>query len=401
MNKKACFLRFFLALLLVPFPARPDSARMKIELGVSIPSETGLDDAGLRNATDIWRELIDSAQKTIDLAQFYLVSRPGSRLQEIVTALERAAKRGVKIRILAEKKMQASYSELLMHFTETPNMTVRLFDWRELSGGILHAKYFIVDGRQCWVGSQNFDWRALEQIHETGARIDDSGIAAALSSLFQADWDYSGGDRNVYERLKRGPAFSFSPEIRLCASPAAMLPPGMEASLQALTGLIDGARKSLTVQLLSYSCDGGEFTVLQDALMRAAARGVKVRLLVSDWSLDQSGQSALKKLVQVAGLQVRVMAIPQLPSGFIPFARVHHSKVLRVDDQTCVVSTSNWSADYFLRSRNVEVIFNSKPAAISLDRLFTSLWQSPLSFVPDPDIDYQPPARQAPTEAQD
>jgi phosphatidylserine/phosphatidylglycerophosphate/cardiolipin synthase-like enzyme len=383
-------------LLILPLIAHAGDAGPTIEVAVSIPSGTGLDAAGARSAAEVWMEMIDGAKETIDLAEFYLVSQAGTKLEGIVAALERAAQRGVRVRILAEKKMAATYPDVLNRFRSTPNVAIRLFDWQELTGGILHAKYVIVDRRECWLGSQNFDWRSLEHIHETGVRVDDENICAALGAIFTADWAFNGGDRAAYEKLKQGRPFVFGPDLRLAASPAGFLPPGVKPSLEALTALIDGAKKTLTVQLLSYSTDGGRFTVLEKALRRAAGRGVAVKLLVSDWSLSRDEQRDLKRLGQVGGVEVRVAAIPQLPSGFIPFGRVHHSKVLRVDDDRCALSTSNWSGDYFLRSRNVEIILRSKPVAARLDSLFTSLWQSPTTFRLDPERDYQLPPREAP-----
>jgi len=36
-------------------------------------------------------------------------------------------------------------------------------------------------------GSQNFDWRSLEQIIETGLRIDNIVAAAQLQAIFEMD----------------------------------------------------------------------------------------------------------------------------------------------------------------------------------------------------------------------
>ena len=37
---------------------------------------------------------------------------------------------------------------------------------RALWGGIQHAKFFVVDGREFFLGSQNWDWRALEAVYK-------------------------------------------------------------------------------------------------------------------------------------------------------------------------------------------------------------------------------------------
>lgn len=35
---------------------------------------------------------------------------------------------------------------------------------RQLTGGVLHSKFWVVDGRHIYVGSANMDWRALTQV---------------------------------------------------------------------------------------------------------------------------------------------------------------------------------------------------------------------------------------------
>ena len=58
----------------------------------------------------------------------------------------------------------------------------------QLSGGIIHAKYMVVDGKQAFIGSQNFDWRSLEHIHETGLRISDATVVSQVQAIFNQDW---------------------------------------------------------------------------------------------------------------------------------------------------------------------------------------------------------------------
>jgi len=358
---------------------------------VTIPVETILEADDSSSTVEAWLEMICSARRTIDLAEFYLASRAGERLEEVITALLQKARQGINVRVLAEKKMAAVYPEVLARLTATSGIAVRLFDWQELNGGILHAKYLIVDGRECFVGSQNFDWRSLKHIHETGLRVRDTRICAALSAIFTADWDYSGGDRSAYEKLKLAKPYPFDPALRLTASPAPFLPPGVMPSLKALTELIEDAQQEITVQLLTYTTEDGRFSTLADALKRAATRGVRVRMLIADWNLRPEGLVGLRRLARIEGVEVRVAAIPPAREGFIPYARVIHSKVMRVDRDRCWLGTSNWGEDYFQRSRNIELIVESASLAVVLDGLFRSLWESPYVSRFDPDRAYEAP----------
>jgi HKD family nuclease len=376
--------------------AWPAVGPAEFEVVTTIPVETTIDGAGTRPAAAVWPEMIDGARRTLDIAEFYLANEAGDALDPVVAAVLAAGRRGVSVRILSDVAMAKTYPETLARFQGKPGIETRLFDWRKLTGGVLHAKYFVVDGMEAYVGSQNFDWRALSQIHETGLRIRSPIFAAALTRIFAADWNHGGGDAHAYRDLTLLPPLAFPADARLVASPAACNPPGIGDALETLVKLLDNARRRVTVQLLSYSTeapkgDSGRFVAIDQALRRAAGRGVNVSLLVSDWNLRPSQSTGLRDLARVPNIDVRFAVIPPARRGFIPYARVVHSKVMRVDDDVCWVGTSNWGHDYFFRSRNVEVILKRPDIARVLDELFSSLWNGPYARRLDPEKEYQAP----------
>jgi phosphatidylserine/phosphatidylglycerophosphate/cardiolipin synthase-like enzyme len=159
--------------------------------------------------------------------------------------------------------------------------------------------------------------------------------------------------------------------------------------------LIDGARRCLTVQLLSYSLEIEEsrekFTTIDKALRRAARRGVRVQMLVSNWNLRLPQVKSLQDLARVPNIEVKFATIPQAARGFIPYARVVHSKVMRIDDDISWVGTSNWGYDYFFKSRNVEVVLRLPAVARVLDEIFLSIWNGPYVQSLEPEKEYTPP----------
>ena len=361
----------------------------------SVPLETSISRAGTRAAALVWLEMIQGARLSVELAEFYLSGEKGEALEPVIEAVLAAAGRGVHVRILCEKGMAGIYPETLKRFRGRPNILVRLFDWKQLTGGVLHAKYFIVDDREVFIGSQNFDWRSLSHIQETGLRIRAPLFAQALRSIFDVDWQYNGGDKAAYQKLAAMPLLRFPDGAYLLASPARFNPPGVNDALTALVTLIDNARSFITVQLLSYGLEIAgsreKFTAIDQALRRAARRGVNVRLLVSDWNLRQPGLDSLRDLARVANIEVKFAVIPQASRGFIPYARVVHSKVMRIDDAISWVGTSNWGHDYFFKSRNVEVVLRRPEIARVLDEIFLSLWKGPYVQRLDPEKEYIPP----------
>jgi phosphatidylserine/phosphatidylglycerophosphate/cardiolipin synthase-like enzyme len=139
------------------------------------------------------------------------------------------------------------------------------------------------------------------------------------------------------------------------------------------------------------SRDGSTFTDLDDALRRAASRGVEVRLLISDWSKSRGAIEPLQALARVPRVEVKLVTIPRASRGFIPFARVVHAKYMVVDSAAAWLGSSNWEGDYFTRTRNVGLIVRGAEIAERLDRVFQDGWSAPYATPIDPDATYEAP----------
>ena len=367
---------FFVGASLGLAAAPPPSAMT--HLAQSVPVETGLGDPGLPCAKDVWVQMIHSARHSLDFGEFYVTNRPHSALEPVLAELEKAGARGVKIRFLLSAKMLGQDPASLARLKAIPGAEVRSFDLTGFSGGILHAKYFLVDGREAYFGSQNFDWRALEEIHELGVRTTDPRLVAPLEEIFDVDWRFAETHR-LPDLPKPAAPPTARPDAELVASPPFLTPGDIRPSLGALVELLGQAKQRIRVQLLTYSPVAGQdrfWPVLDNALRAAAVRGVKVQLLVSDWSLGSRALPHLKSLTLIPNIEVRIAAIPEASEGHIPYARTIHSKYLVVDDGVLWLGTSNWEESYFLDSRNVEAILRDPVLAAQGAAIFDRLWGS-------------------------
>ena len=133
------------------------------------------------------------------------------------------------------------------------------------------------------------------------------------------------------------------------------------------------------------------YGVIDNALRAAAARGLQVELMVADCITKLPEISWLKSLALVPNVQIKVVTIPQASRGFIPFARVIHSKIMTIDHRLAWVGTSNWSGGYLDNSRNLEMVMNSEKMAERLDGLYQQLWQSRYAQMLDIQADYPRP----------
>ena len=388
MRSLACTLVLFAA------TARAEPA---VELVETAPVETTLDHADIPEAADVWQKMIAGANKTIDLAEFYVAAAPASRLTPILDGLVAAATRGVRVRLLVDDGFAKHEGAALAALAATGKLEIRRLDLHARTGGILHAKYFLVDRAEAYLGSQNLDWRSLTHIQELGVRVRVPAVVATLADLFETDWTLAGAAADTPARMHTHAPDPYPltvgegkerMELTAVASPAGLLPDPRLWELPRLVALIDGAKKSVRVQLLTYRAD---FAELDAALRRAAARGVEVQLLVADWCKRKGVVEGLQRLALVPHVAVGFLDIPPAKSGFIPFARVAHAKYLVVDGERAWIGTSNWERDYFYKSRNVGIIMGGGILPQRLDRFFAGNWASTYNERVDANAHYVAP----------
>lgn len=371
------------------------------ELVYTAPAETALQADDLRNTAEVWGQMFDAAKTRIDLGQFYVANQSGSLLDGVLRHLKAAGERGVKIRFLMEEKgVRISTAEMLEQLKAIPNLELRIIPYQKLSGGILHAKYLLVDGEQAFVGSQNFDWRALEHIHETGLRISDAKVVGQIQAIFEQDWRAQAllaQDRPV-PALPYRPAAETPQGNYLAASPRAYNPAGVTDSQVELPRLLAGAKRRVRVQVMDYAPlsfgparSRPYYAAIDNALRAAAARGVQIELMVANWNTKKPDIAWLKSLALVPNVQIKVVTIPPASSGFIPFARVIHSKLMTIDDEIAWIGTSNWTGGYLDNSRNLELVLHSAAMSRRLDALYSQLWGSVYAEPLRLDYDYPAP----------
>ncbi len=392
----------------------------------TFPVETDLLAPGIPETHTVWVEMIRAARKEIRIGQFYVSNAPNSRLEPVLKALETKAAQGVKVKLLLDESMLSNDRATYDRLRSKPGIEVRAYPLKRLTGGIIHAKYFTIDGEKLFVGSQNLDWRALEHIHEMGLMVKDPVPTRALDRIFDIDWEIArtghlptpkelesyalpeagaasprqaSGTQPNGER-KGGPAAQSESEtqVEVVASPPELTPPGITPALDRLIELLGSAQESIEIQVMDFSLKRyGEkkepWEVLDRALKDAAARKVEVRLLVADWSTTGSDLATLKSLAATPGIEVSVCKIPQSTKGFIPFSRVIHSKYLIVDRKTLWLGTSNWSHGYFMNSRNVELVVQNPRLARQALGVFERLWSQPFAQIVTQSSQFPPPRK--------
>lgn len=374
------------------------------ELVESIPIETNLDNPDIRNTLEVWLEMIHGAKKSLDIEQFYISNKPGEPLEEVLAAIIAASERGVKIRIIVDSALYKTYPLSVDSLARRENIEARVISYRKLAGGVQHAKFFIVDGVEIFLGSQNFDWRALKHIHELGVRIRHKDAVKVYQDIFELDWKLAlRNDESLISKFLKRKRYPMPLIIQQNNEPSIVFYPTTSPKKTSpdttlwdqphIVELIDSAKNEVCLQFLSYNPVGRDksfYPALDNAMRRAAVRGVKVKMIVSDWEKDHPAVDYLKSLACIPNIEVKFSVIPEWSGGYISYARVEHCKFIVADGSSFWLGTSNGEKSYFYTSRNVGVIVKNKRISEMVRGIFYKSWDGPYTEFINPGKEYEP-----------
>nr|XP_058914837.1 5'-3' exonuclease PLD4 isoform X1 [Kogia breviceps] len=342
-----------------------------------------------------WLHLLDAARESVHVASFYWsltgpdtgVNDSSSQLGEaLLQKLQQLLDRNVSL-VVATSTPTLVRNSTDLQVLVARGAQVRHVPMGRLTGGVLHSKFWVVDGRHVYVGSANMDWRSLTQVKELGAIIYNcSRLAQDLEKTFQTYWVLGVPEAVLPKPWPR----NFSSHINcfqplrdyfdgvpttayFSASPPALCPHGRTRDLDALLAVMRDAREFIYASVMEYfpttrfSHPARYWPVLDTALRAAAVgRGVRVRLLVSCWlNTDPSMFPYLRSLQALSNpaanvsVDVKVFIVPVRNHSNIPFGRVNHSKFM-VTDKAAYVGTSNWSEDYFSSTSGVGLVVSQR-----------------------------------------
>lgn len=128
---------------------------------------------------------INEAQKLILLQTSYFIPT-----EPLFTALETAALRGVRVRLLLPGRGPYPWTIFAgrSYYRELLQAGVEIHEYQR---GLLHSKVLMIDGDWALVGTPNFDARSLLLNFECGVAIYDSRMADHIATAFEDDLEYA------------------------------------------------------------------------------------------------------------------------------------------------------------------------------------------------------------------
>jgi len=382
------------------------------------------------SGSELLDEMISGARNSIHVNVYELTSR------WIAASLVGSAQRGVEVKVILEGGPvggTTSFSELAADMLTEGGVEVRWMS-NDIPEDIRdryrydHAKYIVADGERALISSDNFkDTSFPRKGCGTGSTrgwviaVESQGIASDLERVFGSDW--AGADMipnnpdrdmedaetdwfgSVYGEC--GGMENTSPfEVEKASTGQILISPDhLSLPGNPLIESIRNARSSINMELLDLSMnfdlggvkptegalkewdvDAGTSPVTNpyiNELVRAAARGVKVRILLDGSDFNGDGERDSDPLAEwlntIAGelaiedsLKVRSLPVPFM-DGEREIALLHNKGAL-FDGRQVWLSSFNWGPTSCLENREVGILIDSPETAGYLKGMFEHDW---------------------------
>jgi cardiolipin synthase len=355
-------------------PTHRDSSHRTHELcrvltavsGVPVTSGNQVD--LLRNGDEIFPamlEAIEAAERSVDLLTFVYWS--GEIALEFATTISRAARRGVRVRVLLDGVGARPIDPGLIDRMASAGADVRFFRPPDPRHPIeathrTHRKVMVCDETVGFTGGVGIadewlgDGRTAGSWRDTHVRVTGPAVAG-LRGAFIDNWIET-------ESTLFDPAIDLFPELE---SPGDSLvqvirgtaEPGWNPISMNVRSLVELAEQRIRIATAYFVPDDD----LQMRLIRAAERGVDVRLLLP-------GPEADKRFVQLAG-EARYR--PLLDAGVHIFCyqpSMLHAKTLTVDGSVAVLGSANCNHRSTSLDEEVNLVIFDRDVAGALDDHF-------------------------------
>jgi cardiolipin synthase len=305
---------------------------------------------------------IDAAQRYVHLL-FYIFEDDETG-RTVTAALERAARRGVAVRVLGDAvgsraglkglgpRLRAAGAEVIAV------MPLRLwgpnaarFDLRN------HRKIVVVDGAFAFFGSQN-----IVSAHANRGTVHEEMRVRATGPIVRHLQAVLIGDRF----LETG---SLPPESDLSPPPREFVRTGLAQVVASGPGYTEGTAEAVMVALMfgaqSRVTLTSPYVIPSDAslaaMCSAARRGVQVDLIV-----DKEANKPLVQLAQQSYYDAMLHAGVRIHRHAGSFL---HAKQLSIDDDLALIGSSNFDMRSFALNAEVSVLIHDRPVVADLRRV--------------------------------
>ncbi len=292
--------------------------------------------AGLKPVADA----IAGAHTSIKMIMFHLTEK------SIVQALIDARSRGVDVRLILDaKNLESKSSQKIANELKNAGVVVTPSS-PEFS--ITHAKAMVIDKRRAIIMSLNLT-TIFEKTRDYAVSTEDACVVQEFLSVFDADVS------NAAAHTKVTPPLS-------CAS-LLWSPVNSESRL---VSLIDSAKTSIAT-----SSENLGDKAIDEALAKAAARGVKTRVLAPLCDLNPNPVLNVPILREMDAEKIDARAMPAPSGREQPYI---HAKMMIVDGARAYVGSINFSENSTRHARELGIIFDDQNTIAQISAIYETDW---------------------------
>ncbi|MFQ5838279.1 MAG: phospholipase D-like domain-containing protein [Thermoplasmata archaeon] len=335
--------------------------------------------------------ILNAAQRRIILSGFTLTNG------HISAALEAGLRRGVSVQIGLEGNppggMDQEQADIIAGLGSA-GARVLLMDssggtsWRRYA--FHHAKYVVVDEGWVVMGSENFSINGFppDEVGNRGWGVAtfNPPLARWLSDVAREDWNVSRSDVHLADggtqqedSIHVAPQSSPLPEEDLVeAEVTVLLSPDNALGPEGIPRILKETVESLDVELFYLRWDWrGSRNPLVEALVEAALRGVRVRILLDGSRYNVEGRddndeaaARLNRLGVEMGISLEARIFRPTDAGIVKL----HNKGVLVDGKGVLVSSMNWNYNGAYENRETALYLVSEELAATFQRDFEEDW---------------------------
>jgi cardiolipin synthase len=281
-------------------------------------------------------DAIASAKSSVHMTMYHITDNA------VVNALIAKAKdKKIDLRVIVDGNLSGGYRTVFNNLTAA-GVKIRA---GSTAFSLTHSKDVVIDGKTAIISAINMT-NTFSNSRDFGIVTTDASIISEVESVFATDWQNAQDHGNATPPLSN-PNLIWSPTT----------------STNLLVKLIDSSKSTLVAETESF-----DDSDVINALNRAAARGVVVRLIVPECNLG----NALMNYPHLAQLQdVKVHVEHDGNTDQQPYM---HSKMMMVDGKTMYIGSINYSFNSTQKDRELGVIFANANTASDLSREFETDW---------------------------
>jgi phosphatidylserine/phosphatidylglycerophosphate/cardiolipin synthase-like enzyme len=266
---------------------------------------------------------IDRTKATLDVALYNL------QLEETIQAMVRARARGVKVRMIFDYDHVYPKAGKEIQAVIDSGIETRVMKGRAGSGS-MHCKYAVYDGTLLQTGSANWSNLAETASYENMMFVADGNIVRGYQADFEWLWKQArpAGQPGAAWDKPTAPPADPKPSVSFNGAtlPNYIFSP-RAGTTDAIVRAVDAARKEVDVAMFAFTS-----RPIMDALNRAAARSVKVKLLLYVKSAFPFRDEAKQNKISVRYKEGRAL------NGIM------HNKFSVIDSALLINGSFNWSA---------------------------------------------------------